>query len=252
MFILPIIEITSLVLAIFIIEKHTIIGILLILNASLFLSFTLHVTVHHFVHFKPKKKWLHQLGSFFFSIILGLPYYLYELQHYNHHRYHNQLEDFTSTWKMKKGKIQSKSFFQYCFLWFLSAKGNENIQKAINDGDTSKGKLKKLKIEVVLILAVYITLAILIPAGLLIYFVNFYLGWCFCAMINYGQHLPIEYGSPKAYTYNGRLYNFLSFNNGLHFEHHLEPRKKPNDLIPFNKNLIKTPFLLAGLFKPKK
>ena len=212
--------------------------IILILISALFLSFSLHVTVHHFVHFKPKNKRLARLGELFFTTILGLPYHLYEFQHYNHHRYHNQLEDFTTTWQLKNGKTRPKSFFKYSFLWFLSAKGKENIQTALKDGDTSPKKLKKLKIEIVLLLLLYISLAFLSPTGLLVYFINFYLGWCFCAIINYGQHLPIKYGSTKAYSYNGRIYNFLTFNNGLHFEHHSDPGKKPNELTHFNKNLI--------------
>jgi fatty acid desaturase len=246
--IFPLIEVILIALAGYFMTSHLILSIALLFCAALFLNFSLHITIHHFVHFKSKFEWVNWLLSFVYSILLALPFDFYRIQHFNHHRYNNLKGDVTSTWTEKKGKNVPKNFFKYAFFWFLTKPTSSFMKEAVEKGDLNKyGKLK-IRIQLLIILATYITLFLINPLFTLYYGALFYLGWSFIAITNYGQHLPINYGETVGYTYHPKAYNFLFFNNGLHYEHHHDPGLNYDELTFQKKATIRFPHLLAGLF----
>lgn len=249
--IFPLIQISCFVLAILMLEQNWLWSILLIFLAAIFLNFTLHITIHHYVHFKFKNKVLDTFFSFLYSAILVLPYNFYRMQHLNHHRFDNRIGDLTSTWKVVDQKIVAKNFMGYSFFWFINGASANGIKSSIENGDLTQSEFTKIKLQFLFILAIYTLLILLNPLAALAYGILFYLGWSMIAITNYGQHLPIKYDQPIAYSYSNKFYNALFFNNGLHLEHHEKPWLNYDELKPEGKAKIKSPHLLVKFLNPK-
>ncbi len=249
--IFPIIQISCFVTAILVLEQHWLWSVLLIIVAAVFLNFTLHITVHHYVHFRFKNEVLDTIATFLYSAILVLPFNFYRMQHLNHHRFDNRIEDLTSTWKVVDKKIVAKNFFGYSFFWFIRGASANGIKTSLENGDLTKSELTKIKFQFLFILAIYLLLILLNPWSALAYGIMFYLGWSLIAITNYGQHLPLNYDQPIAYSYPNKFYNILFFNNGLHLEHHEKPWLNYDELKPGGKAKIKSPHLLVKFLKPK-
>lgn len=221
----PFFQVTLFYLAAFyILEEKLMFASFFIFLASLFLSFSLHISYHYHVHHKPKSKTIDALINYSISLFLGLPFQFYQLQHFVHHRYDNGLKDFTSTYKLEHGKQVAKSVWKYSLLWFLQIKERKKFIKQTTElGYMNPCVRRKMRLEGLLNL-VFISLMawyqIQIAAG---YLVMIYLGWVFIALHNYGQHLPEGLQDKKGYSYYGKIYNKLFLNNGLHFEHHDQP-----------------------------
>jgi len=250
--IFPVIQIALLILAFYFAFTHVLLSLLLLFLAALFLNFTLHITIHHFVHFKTGIHLIDLLYGYFYSVLLVLPFDFYRIQHYNHHRYNNLKGDVTSTWEEKDGKIHPKSFFRYAFLWFLVKPSPHFMQEAVAYGDLNTDGQSKIRLQFILILLVVVTLFFIHPLFLFYYGLLFYLGWTFIAITNYGQHLPIKYGDAVGYTFKEKFYNFIFFNNGLHYEHHENPKLNYPELKFKQKAVIRLPHLLAGFFTKTK
>lgn len=249
--IFPILQTFCFITALFLQESHFTYSLLLLFCTALFLNFSLHITIHHFVHFTPKNKVIRVLLELIYSILLALPYSFYRMQHFNHHRYNNKIGDFTSTWEKKKDIIYAKPFFKYTFLWFLNGSMKALFHKAISDGDLNTREKTKIRVQFLLILAMCFILIILNPLYALAYVLMFYIGWSLIALTNYGQHLPVEYDSTPAYSYHNSFYNSIFFNNGLHLEHHLEPHLNYPDLKPMKQSKIAWPHLIIVFFRKK-
>ena len=249
--IFPLILFASFVAAIVLLNINWIGSIAFLLIAALFMNFSLHITVHHFVHFKFQEKWINVFFELFYTIILGLPFSFYKMQHFNHHRYNNLIGDFTSTWKRKDKEIVPRKFFGYCFFWFLNSRAKDAIHQAKEEGDLTQKGLSKIRLESILLLLVYAVLILLNPWYAIAYVTLIYVGWCLIAMTNYGQHLPMVYDSTIAYSYHKKTYNWLLFNNGLHFEHHYNPRIDYPDLKAGEKSGISWPHLLISFLHDK-
>lgn len=245
--IFPIIQLALIVTGWYMISVSILLSLIVFLIAALFLNFSLHITVHHFIHFGYRNEFLKMLVELLYTILLGFPTNLYRLQHYNHHRHNNKIGDVTSTWKKSGQQIVAKNRFLYSFFWFVQKPNPYFISEAKEKGDLSKIHQIKILVEILSILGVYLFFFLYSPLFALHYLGHVYLGWCFIALTNYGQHLPITYDTPIAYTYKSKWYNRLFFNNGLHFEHHFEPSKNYAALELKNENLIHQPHLFAGL-----
>lgn len=245
------IEVLAFIAAIMLFPDHFVWSIILLLLSALFLNFSLHITVHHFLHFTPKNRIAKTTLELLYSVILVLPYNFYRLQHFNHHRHNNLIGDFTSTWKKKGDTIVSKSFFSYSFLWLFTIPTGQLSVKGLQHGDIEKSHLLKMKRELALIVIVFTMLLWLSPIACLAYTILFYLGWSFVAMTNYGQHLPISYNDTLAYTYPKKWYNTLFFNNGLHYEHHENPGLDYPKLELKFKSLIRLPHLIIPILQRK-
>lgn len=246
--IFPLLELGLLVGAFVLWDKSYLLSAVCVLGAALFLNFTLHITVHHFVHFKTKIKWLNELLPFIYSVLLALPYDFYRLQHYNHHRYNNLKGDVTSTWEEKNGTLTPKPFFRYAFLWFLVKPSPHFMTEAAQYGDLEKNGKLKMRLQFGAILGIYAALLYFNPFFALYYAALFYFGWTFIAITNYGQHLPVNYGQEVGHTFKEKRYNKIFFNNGLHYEHHTNPGLDYPELEFGQKATIRLPHILAGFF----
>ena len=249
--IFPLIQVSLFVAAILFFFENPVISIICLTGSALFLNFSLHITIHHFVHFKLKYEIMNTILGFIYSLTLGIPFNLYRIQHYNHHRYNNLIGDFTSTWKKKNDVIKAKNFFSYSFLWMLNPPNSRMFKEASEKGDLTKKQLLKMRIELLLIILTYIFLIWLNPIAAAAYLVVFYLGWTFISITNYGQHLPLKYNDTIAYSYDKPFYNNLFFNNGLHFEHHENPSLNYSSLKSHSKFKIRLPHLLIHLLSRK-
>ncbi|MGB0390479.1 MAG: fatty acid desaturase family protein [Salibacteraceae bacterium] len=249
--IFPILQVGCFVAALFLFETNLVVALILLFCAALFLNFSLHITIHHWVHFGVKNKAVKWVMETFYSILMGLAFSFYRMQHFNHHRYDNRIGDFTSTWVKKGNSIAARPFFKYSFVWFLGPKMNTIFERAIKDGDLKNSERIKMRIQLLFVLAFYLFLFVLNPWFSAAYFLMFYVGWSLIAITNYGQHLPIKYDSTEAYTYSNSLYNWLFFNNGLHLEHHRNPHLNYPELKAKQHSEIAWPHLLIAFFRKK-
>lgn len=249
--IFPLIQLALIVAGWYMISISIMYSLIIFLFASLFLNFSLHITVHHFIHFGFRNEFSKMLLELFYSLLLGFPANLYRIQHLNHHRYNNKIGDVTSTWKKSGNKIVAKNRFLYSFFWFIQKPNPDFISEAKASGDLKKTHQVKLLIEILSIFIMYLFLFLYNELFALFFLLHIYTGWCFIAMTNFGQHLPISYETPIAYSYKPNWYNRLFFNNGLHFEHHSEPAKNYSELKLKNEHLIRQPHLFAGLMTNK-
>jgi fatty acid desaturase len=223
---------------------------LLVLLAALLLSFSLHITYHYHVHFKRRSKVANRVYDLAITALLGVPFHYYQMLHWNHHKYDNAIGDFTSTWKLVDGVTVPKNFLRYALLWPFSGnvRSYRQVEIAAREGYLKPHHRPAMRQEMFLLLLLYGTLAYLNVAVAIAYFAMVYVGWCFIAMHNYGQHLPEIYGETKGNSYYNALYNKLTLYNGLHYEHHHRPSIKYWDLAGPARSEIKHPHLLEGLF----
>lgn len=247
----PLLQLMAFVSALILLEDHYVAAALLLFVSALMMNFSLHITIHHFVHFRPKNRWLAFFIEMLYSILLVMPFNFYKMQHFNHHRYDNKINDFTTTWKRRGDQFVPKKFFNYAFLWFIGPSMKKAISQALDEKDVNVLELRKMRFQLILIAGVYLSLFLLNPWFSLLYFLLFYLGWSLIAITNYGQHLPIEYNFTPAYTYDNRWYNFLFFNNGLHLEHHVQPHLNYPELQARKQSRVPLPHLVIGFFRKK-
>jgi fatty acid desaturase len=250
--IFPLLEVFFFSMALYCFDINLLVSISFLIIAALFLNFSLHITCHHLVHFKFKfkNKAINTIFEQLYSVLLVLPFNYYRLQHINHHRYNNGTKDITSTFKTQNNQLISKSWFTYCFLWFL-AKPSNSFWIEAKAKDLQSNEFTKLKFETFSIGVVYISLFFINPWFVLYYLLLFYLGWTMIAITNYGQHLPIQKNNPHSFSFYNTLYNIIFFNNGLHHEHHTNPTQDYNELQSTKTNRLGLPHFLAGLFNTK-
>ena len=195
------------------------ISFFLIIIASLFLSFSIHVFFHECVHSRDNFPFAINIIN---TLLLGLPFDGYRIHHFNHHTYANGSKDFSSTWMMKKGNKTAYSPMQYMFGWLhqlsLATYETDPFDKTLGDVDKIKPRTHVQKLAIILFIIVLLLIGI---KSLVLYFIMVYFGWAFSALHNYGQHPPIK--DEPVCTYANTFYNFLFFNNGLHWEHHNKP-----------------------------
>ncbi len=189
---------------------------LLIIIASVFLSFSIHVFFHECVHSRDNFSFAINIIN---TLLLGLPFDGYRIHHFNHHTYANGSRDFSSTWKMENGKKKAYTPNQYMFGWLhqlsLATYETDPFDKTLGDMDKIKPRTHVQKLAIFLFLIVLLLIG---TKSLVLYFILVYFGWAFSALHNYGQHPPIK--DEPVCTYANKFYNSLFFNNGLHWEHH--------------------------------
>jgi fatty acid desaturase len=228
----PMIEIILFGLACYTLKTNVFYAILLTILSALFLSFSLHITSHFHVHHKPISQVQTRILDYFYTLILGMSFHFYQVQHYIHHKYDNKIGDFTSTFEIKDDKKNSRSLFSYAFFWFLGfVKIKQLLGLAESYGFYNEKIKKKINQEsflnlIVILLLIYLNFGLVFLYLLLIYF-----GWVFIAIHNFGQHLPETVQSVNVYSFYGKWYYFLFFFIGLHFEHHHNPSVYYWDLV---------------------
>ena len=97
LFLLPAIELVLFVLAVASFADRPVVAILLLLGAAFFLCLSLHVTYHEVAHHCARWGLAVEIPlGFLLSLLMGISFHAYRMGHFNHHRYSNRLEDFTS------------------------------------------------------------------------------------------------------------------------------------------------------------
>ena len=199
--------------------------LVLLLSASFFLSLSLHVTYHEVAHHcKQWEEGTARLMGLLLTIFMGISFHAYRTGHFNHHRYSNTIDDFTSTWKKQGDQYVPQNLLIYCLSWpkvFLLFYSQG--KKAHADGDADLTELFWSLLESSLLLGFIIFLFYHDVAIGILYLVLVYIGWVLISLHNFGQHVPVGYGQFLATSFPARWYNRLLFNNGLHYEHHLHP-----------------------------
>jgi fatty acid desaturase len=224
----PVLEVCFFVFSILV--SNPLLSILLVLIASILLSFSIHIFFHECVHTRESYPTSINIIN---SILLGLPFDGYRVHHYNHHTYANGLKDFSTTWFMQNGNQIGYSVSAYFFGWV------RQLKVAIHDPepfDQNLGDVAKIKNRIppqkAALLFIFIAFAFIGFKYFILYLMLIYFGWAFSALHNFGQHPPLE-GDPVC-TYADKQYNLLFFNNGLHSEHHVKPWLSWDKLKPDN------------------
>ena len=215
--IFPLFEVAFFIAAILV--GNYFLSFLFIIIAGIFLSFSIHIFFHECVHVRDEYPMSINIIN---TLLLGLPFDGYRVHHFNHHTYANDLNDFSSTWHIQKGKKTAFSACRYSFGWLrqlaMALKEPKPFDKAWGDVVKIKARIEPQKIALFLFC---IAIAFIGLKAFLFYFTLVYLGWGFSALHNYGQHPPIE--KEPICTYANKAYNVIFFNNGLHWEHHDKP-----------------------------
>jgi fatty acid desaturase len=250
----PFSEVVFLGLGIYWIEKNLVLALVCLVLAALALNFSLHISIHYFVHFKTKVPGLDWFLELLSSLLIGLSFQYYQMSHWNHHRYDNTLGDFTSTWKEGAQGPEPRNIGLYALLWPLnSLRLPQQKAQAMREGYFNRDKNRRMRLEMLVLLAFIGGLFWLNPLWGLGYCLMVYLGWVFISWQNYGQHVPKQYGQPTAYSYYHRLYNKLFLNNGWHLEHHMQPQRRYWDLKPLKTEAaITQPHLVEGFYTAKE
>lgn len=216
---------------------------------------TYHILVvsHLFTHAAWfESRGLNRLASMLNSINIGQSVQAYELTHVrNHHRYDNdapgpdgETRDTSSTFRGGKGG-EHVGLFRYAFGGALAtlidvagdllkaiglpvARGREAAlhELAAKAPGKRAGELLQLRLDRAAQLATLVvcvavswrwTLACYLPA--------FYLALVLVNVQNYHEHYGAMPGQrfANSVSYYGRIYNLLTFNDGYHQEHHLQP-----------------------------
>ena len=225
---------------------------LLLILAAFFMCYSLHISVHEAVHHWrwTRRPWLRRPLESLLSCIIGLPYNTYRLSHWNHHRYNNKVEDYTSTWKLVAETPIPRNRWAYSLLWFLN--NTAMLDRSRYAGENASADRRWVRFDaLVLISFIVLLFKIDLTLGLLALTLN-YLGWTLIFFTNYGQHPPVDYDEIMAVSHDGKWYNRLFFNNGLHLEHHLSPAVPIRNLQPDRgAPQIEHGHLVQGLLNPR-
>jgi fatty acid desaturase len=196
-----------------------------ILVSSFFHSFTVHVSIHEWIHqYRLRSRWGDLWASGLGSLSLGLPLEGYVYHHWNHHTQCNSLDDFSSTWVRDGDQVRPQNLWLYALTWYRQTlRARDAFNQQLIESPSMAQRNRVLEGEKNFILLVCLLMACFGIKFLLLYFVMVYGGWFFTALHNYGQHPPVGNHS-HVESYEGRISNFLTLNNGLHREHHEQPR----------------------------
>jgi len=227
----------------------------LLLLAAFLLSLSLHVTYHEVAHHC--REWgqpIAVMAGLLLSILMGVSFQAYRIGHFNHHRYNNGIEDFTSTWKQQGESYAPRNLLFYCLSWpraYLQFPAL--VKKAMIDSDADSTALLRCLIESGLLTGVIIFLFYYDSTVALLYLALVYFGWALISLHNYGQHIPVGYGAFPATSYAAGWYNRLLFKNGLHYEHHLNPAVPIAELaVDSSAPLVRWPHFILPLVSAAK
>jgi len=211
------------------------------------------VVSHLFTH-TPwfKSPLLNRLASMLNSINIGQSVQAYQLTHVrNHHRYNNdqqgpdgKTKDASSTFRdgIKGehdnvlryaffGAVQSvlsivRALFSLGRLWRVGADEQELLALSARASAKRAWELRQVQLDrIVCFMALCLFLAVSWKWVLLCYLPAFFLALVLVNMQNYYEHYGAapENRYANSVSYYGRLYNLVTFNDGYHQEHHLQP-----------------------------
>lgn len=227
------------------------VGSFLILTAMI--VYNIIVVSHLFTH----TQWfnsplLNGLASVFNSINIGQSVQAYQLTHLrNHHRYNNdrkgpdgKTKDASSTFRDSIGDEHvsalryavfgaagtllgiSRALLSITRLWRVGAHESELLSLAAKTRTRRATELRQIQLDrMIHFMAVCLFLAISWKWFLLCYLPALFLSLALVNIQNYYEHYGAvpENTYANSVSYYGRFYNFVTFNDGYHQEHHLRP-----------------------------
>ncbi|WP_425995451.1 fatty acid desaturase family protein, partial [Afipia sp. DC4300-2b1] len=182
------------------------------------------------------------------SIFYGYPTFAWIPTHnMNHHKYVNRAGDATITWRHSN---KHTLFIAATYFFVSSYWQSVPIRSFIVKAREKNGPLyRQIVFQYVFFATTHIALAYLaialygLRAGLFLYCMAFLLPAFFALwtimLFNYEQHVHTDPWSDFNHSRNwdGRLLNFLLFNNGLHAAHHETPGTHWSKLRPVHEKL---------------
>jgi len=218
----------------------------LFLLASVLLCYTVHVSIHEAVHQPALARF--PLSGPLLSVVMGLPLQGYRWHHLNHHRWNNELPDYSTTWRSTAAGPRPWPLWRYVLGWPRQlVRSGLAMRAAYGAGQIPSRVHRATRREQASILLALGVLAVVAPRAAAAYLAMVYLGWMLIALQNYGQHPPRAYGRESATSYYAPLYNRLLFRNGLHAEHHERPHLAWDEIEPAPQAAIAYPHLLQPL-----
>jgi len=220
--------------SLYLLDGHVGLAGLVLLASTLAMSFTLHISIHEEVHqsffLKPIAIAAHGLAS----LLIGVPFAGYKWHHWNHHRYNNAIEDYSSTWTESPSGLSPSQRFSYALSWPMTlARAQKKMDVEIAAGEVPDTIMSGVSKQKLLPPLLVVALSLLIsPLAGLLYIAHIYLGWVMISLHNYNQHPPITGQQTVSTSFDNKLYNSLFYNNGLHFEHHAQPATPHSSLTP--------------------
>jgi len=222
----------------------------LLLFAALLLCFSVHISIHEVVHHP-------RLGEFplagpLLSIVIGLPFQGYRWHHFNHHRWNNRIEDYSSTWRQTPSGPRPWPLWRYVAGWPRQlVRSGLAMRMAAKAGHIPPSTHRAIRREQWTLFGVVLALTALAPIAALRYVTLVYVGWALVSLQNYGQHPPRQYGADVPTSKTSRLYNRLLFRNGLHAEHHEQPQLPWHAIEAHTHEPIAVPHLLQAFLEPR-
>jgi fatty acid desaturase len=241
--IFPVLQVATFVASCAIVPTGAWIGGGLFFLAALLLCLSVHVSIHEAVHHPRLARF--PLSGPIFTLVMGLPFQGYRWHHFNHHRWNNALEDYSTTWRPTVDGPRPWPLWRYLAGWPRQlVRSGLAMRAAYATGQVPAAMHRATRIEQATLLLFVAGLAWLAPRLALQYVALVYLGWALIALQNFGQHPPRVYGADTPTSYYSRLYNRLLFRNGFHAEHHEEPNIPWHEIEPAPAAPIRAPHLL--------
>lgn len=228
--IFPLLELVFFIGSVVMLKWSLLLAILLLLLASLSLSFGIHIFFHECVHRRPQYACLFNCVA---SVLMGLPFDGYRIHHYNHHAFENGAQDFSTTWKTHTESKVAYSLCTYTLGWPRQLINSVKCKTPFGSSPDGANQIKtRIPAQKIALLLTFTATLLIGWKVLLLYVTLIYVGWALTSLHNFGQHPPIENADIPSYL--NVLYNRVFFNNGLHWEHHAFPELHWHELVPNN------------------
>jgi fatty acid desaturase len=187
--------------------------------------------VHEWVHQGiPVPTLLQPLARIGVSLLIGMPFDGYRWHHWNHHQFENGPEDFSTTWTVTPKGLEPQAALRYALTWPRQlVRSSLALRRQVKEGRISSELQGWIGMQKWALGLTFLAAGILVPHAFAIYVSVIYGGWMLVALHNHGQHPPIPDATPT--TYRSRWYNMILCGNGLHGEHHQNPRTAWNQLV---------------------
>jgi fatty acid desaturase len=215
----------------------------LFLLSALLLCLSVHVSIHEAVHHPGLARF--PLSGAVFTLVMGLPFQGYRWHHFNHHRWNNALDDYSSTWRATPDGPRPWPLWRYVLGWPRQlVRSGLAMRAAHAAGEVPAATHRAIRREQATLLLLLAALAVFAPRIAVLYVALVYAGWSLISLQNFGQHPPRVYGNDTPTSYYSPLYNLVLFRNGFHAEHHEEPNLPWHDIAPTPTAPIRAPHLL--------
>ena len=227
-------------------DRYTFVELFALAIVCLALNFVnTHATAHYFSHlpfFRSKRA--NNAFAALNSLTIAAPQTLFSIFHLNHHRYNNDsldvesmtTKDWSSIFRHSKVRGEPESLITYSLFGPFRTDIAELFRVS-----KKKNRHKQALFEGFIMLGFYGALAFINPLAFGLFFLPvLYFGQAFGHLESYVEHLhstDFDDKNRDSVSCYSRVYNFLTFNNGYHQEHHVYPQKHWSKLPPIRSEL---------------